>query len=344
MNIRVLSRLFAVVLALAPGSALGAVLYVAPNGADPDCGPLATPCQTITQAIVNATDGDRIIVGPGIYGDIDGDGAFGSVGEEPAQSGFGCDCVVLVNKRVTLESSAGAGATIIDAASTARGLLVTVSGVVIGRRDRSFTIRNGGAGIVLDGGESTELTSVRVEDNRLMRNGVGISTQGARGAVVTGNVITDNLFLGASLGGDVQTFAGNVVAGSLFAIDTGAGDNTVSDNVVIENMLGIMVGPGAHDIRRNTVTGQLEEGITIASAGSGAYAGFVLTSNNLFGNGLTASNCAIASAHPEAIKAERNYWGRTTGPGPDPADEACGVLDTTPFAPRAIPIANTAGR
>jgi hypothetical protein len=345
MNIGVLARLLAAVLALAPAPAIAAVLHVAPNGVDPGCGPLAHPCQTITQAIVNAADGDRIVVGPGVYGDIDGDGAFGSAGEEPAQAGFGCRCVVLVDKRVTLESSAGAGATIIDAGNAdLRGMLVTVSGAVIGRRDRGFTVRNSFAGIVLDGGDSIQLTGVRIEDNRLMRNGAGLSTQGARGAVVSGNVIADNTFLGASLGGVRQTFTGNVVARTIFGVGVPAGDHTVSDNVVIENMFGIGVSPGAHAIRRNTVTGQLEEGIGIASAASGAYASLVLTGNNLFDNGLGSSNCAVVSTHVDVIDAERNYWGRATGPGPDPGDDACGDFDAVPFATRPIPIANSAGR
>src|SRR6516162_9238145 len=63
-----------VVLSLAP-LAHGATLYVANNGLDgPSCGTKASPCRSITQGIANAAAGDTIIVGPGLYGDLNDDG------------------------------------------------------------------------------------------------------------------------------------------------------------------------------------------------------------------------------------------------------------------------------
>ena len=57
---------------------------VANNGVDSaSCGTSANPCRSITQAIANAADGDRIVVGPGTYGDLNNDGVLGnSPGEE----------------------------------------------------------------------------------------------------------------------------------------------------------------------------------------------------------------------------------------------------------------------
>src|SRR6516162_4268083 len=63
-----------VVLSLA-SLAHGGTLYVANNGLDgPACGPKTTPCRSITHGISNAAAGDTIIVGPGLYGDLNDDG------------------------------------------------------------------------------------------------------------------------------------------------------------------------------------------------------------------------------------------------------------------------------
>ena len=63
-----------------------ATLHVANNGIDSDtCGAGSAPCRSISRAIVNAAAGDTIVVGPGRYGDLNGDGSFGGPGEEPLQ-------------------------------------------------------------------------------------------------------------------------------------------------------------------------------------------------------------------------------------------------------------------
>ena len=102
-----------VVLAFAPAHAV--TLRVANNGQNvAGCGQAgATPCRSITRAIANASDGDTILVGPGKYGDLNGSGVLGGVGEEIGNVD-GCNCVVNVNKRVRLRSTAGADATTID--------------------------------------------------------------------------------------------------------------------------------------------------------------------------------------------------------------------------------------
>jgi hypothetical protein len=71
------------------------------------------PCRTISQAIALARPGDKIIVGPGRYGDLDGDGHFGEAGEESAP--IGCDCVIDVDRAVSIESRDGQSVTILDA-------------------------------------------------------------------------------------------------------------------------------------------------------------------------------------------------------------------------------------
>src|SRR3981081_3085672 len=103
-----------VLVALAP-CAYAKTIFVANNGADSStCGPTGhAPCRSITQGIHNAANGDLIIVGPGKYGDLNGNGVLGEPGEEtPAAN---CFCMLAVNKSVTIVSSDGAAATVIDA-------------------------------------------------------------------------------------------------------------------------------------------------------------------------------------------------------------------------------------
>ena len=57
-------------------------LNVANNGVDSaTCGDKNSPCRSLSKAITNASAGGKIIVGPGRYGDLDGDGTFGETGE-----------------------------------------------------------------------------------------------------------------------------------------------------------------------------------------------------------------------------------------------------------------------
>ena len=52
-----------------------ATLYARTNGTDTaGCGSSSHPCRTISAAVRAAADGDRIVVGPGRYGDLNGNG------------------------------------------------------------------------------------------------------------------------------------------------------------------------------------------------------------------------------------------------------------------------------
>src|SRR5712692_1255858 len=98
-----LSAVVGLVLARLGGAAMAATFIVANNGVDSStCGAANTPCRSISRAIANALAGDTIIVGPGRYGDLNRDGAFTDPGEEAAEVGFGCNCMIKVNKQVTL--------------------------------------------------------------------------------------------------------------------------------------------------------------------------------------------------------------------------------------------------
>src|SRR5882724_591533 len=130
------------------GVVQAATLTVANNGLDSDtCGSSAAPCRSISQAIAHAREGDTLVVGPGRYGDLNGNRILGEVGEEPAAFGGRCDsCMIHLNKRLTLKSSNGAAVTVIDAGGVEiRAVLIEADGVVFGGRGQGFTIANAGS-------------------------------------------------------------------------------------------------------------------------------------------------------------------------------------------------------
>jgi hypothetical protein len=118
-------------LLLAAGEIRAATLYVANNGVDSGtCGAQTEPCRSITQTIANTSAGDTVIVGPGKYGDLDGDPYSFLPGE---------DRDVLIDKALTIESSHGAQETFLHSGGHERVDLM-VSGTTFGRPGHGFTL------------------------------------------------------------------------------------------------------------------------------------------------------------------------------------------------------------
>src|SRR6185369_1185356 len=134
----------ALVFGSAPSAVDAATVLVANNGVDDgNCGGKTAPCRTITRGIAVAGAGDTVLVGPGRYGDLNGDGLFNAPGEETADLG-NCDCVVAVNKPLKLLSRDGASATVIDIGSANLiGVRLDANGVVFGKKGKGFTITGG---------------------------------------------------------------------------------------------------------------------------------------------------------------------------------------------------------
>jgi hypothetical protein len=175
-----------------------AVKWVENFGVDsPGCGTgFFTPCRTISQAIQNANPLDVILVGPGIYGDIDGDGSFSTTGDEPAEIGSGCNCLVKVNKRVTLLSRRGIGTAVIrygvaNSASIVRidaDDTIMIGFTVLGPRKSYGTLSSG------------IFIANSVNRVRLIRNEV--EEAGEEGFLIgtgTGNVLASNRAAGNAL-------------------------------------------------------------------------------------------------------------------------------------------------
>ena len=183
-----------------------------------ECGSISQPCRSISQAINNAEAGDHIMVGPGIYGDINNDGDFDDPGEEMAQLDIGCHCMILVNKSLTITSIVGASYTTISANGAITDLVkIIADNVTFGETRHGFTLtganpdiqarglinrgaglsavgsyinimgnlakNNGGPGFLLSGNEH------RVIDNESKNNAAGFTF----GYTEHGHIVQDNL-------------------------------------------------------------------------------------------------------------------------------------------------------
>ncbi len=134
--------IFVFLVSVVPETFASATLHVENNGVDSAvCGSATSPCRSISQAITNASEGDRVVVGPGRYGDLNRNGTV-EPGEEAAEVGFGCECLIKLNKRITLESRGGAGVTVMDqgSANVSHGVRIQVSGAEFGGEGRGFTL------------------------------------------------------------------------------------------------------------------------------------------------------------------------------------------------------------
>jgi hypothetical protein len=244
------TRWLAVALALAwltASAATAATWRVANNGSDsPTCGGSNAPCRTISQAILNANPGDTIIVGPGLYGDVNNDGDLLDPGEE--NSGVSGK-MIAVGKALTIVSSDGALSTSLRTPSSLVGVSIQADGVVLGKKGKGFTIRgaSGTTGIeVLSGRNSVTLMGNVVDGHPA---GLGIIdgsghqirnnwwTSGVLQVAGSNILVRDNLFIGAGL-----------------ALQSTASSVTVDRNQVERSTgIGVDLQGANHSVRRNVV-------------------------------------------------------------------------------------------
>jgi parallel beta-helix repeat protein len=329
-----------------------ATLHVENFGTDtPTCGAQTSPCRSITQAIANARVNDWIVVGPGRYGNLDQDAVVAETGEEGRDS-LGCQCLVNVDKAVSIVSVRGASQTIIDARSTSptgsdeltlKGVRIVASGVTFGAPGHGFTVtgtpRNTGI-------ETGVVERVRIAGNIATQNAEGISLGGARN-LLTNNVAVTNGGTGFGIRGNDNVVWRNtsIAQGDAFRLD-GEG-HVVLGNVASGNLFGVTVASGSHRAHRNSALGNASAGVRLLPDTS-----LVLRRNNFYGNGAydwtnTGSfNCGILNEAGNSVDAAENFWGSSAGAGDDPADTACDLSGTTtvaPFAARQFEVAGADG-
>jgi hypothetical protein len=331
------NALFALVpLALSTAvQAAGAVLLVANNGVDGSgCGTKGqVPCRSITSAIANASPGDTIVVGPGTYGDLNLNGILGETGEEAPTAG--CGCMIDVNKPVTLISSDGAAATLVDARTAIVPTNVRIStggpnGGTFGLPAQGFTVTNTASsdsnGIEVDSA-GVIVKSNQVIGNRAFQSENGILAGSAR-VLIDGNQVT-GWSNGISVNGSNATVSRNVATFNLVGV-LASGSNLVVGNVLTGNTEGISL-TGAATAFGNNAIGNTLYGVIVPFQ-PGGFTGSIAR-NNLFGNG----SCGIANFQfgGAVVQAPNNFWGTASGPSVDPA---CGSVSTAPVAPKAFKI------
>lgn len=318
--------------------ALAVRRYVANNGVDgPACGTLAAPCRSISQAIANANARDTISVGPGRYGDLNDNGTFGEAGEETAPPA--CNCMIDVDKKLTILSRDGALSTILDpnGANLDAVVRIDADGTVFGRSKTGFMLMgvnngifvpasvngvsiagnfvtgNANRGFSIDGG------TVTLHDNLAIANVVGFSLNGS-GSSTKNNFASLNSNRGFDIAGSGHVLNGNIAMNNNlfgFAITLSSATSPVTD------------------FSKNQALANGISGILVSRQTFGGSASAVLHANNIFSNGFLAANCGVTVQNDDGsqsltVDASGNFWGAATGaPGPDPADDAGGVCDST---------------
>jgi hypothetical protein len=339
-----IALLGACVLGVLAGPALARTLYVGNNGVDSgSCGsPSSAACRSISQAIANASAGDKIVVGPGLYGDIDGDGAFTTAGDEAAEVDTGCDCLIEVDKAVTITSRDGATATSLDAGGTTvdRFVYISASNAVFGNKSKGFQMLIGGGAHGVEGAAAA--SAVTVAGNVVGGFDSGILVAGGAAVVASNRLLSNADGIRLLAGGATVTDNACHLNTRGITIDAATGTNTVTRNVVNANQEGIVVvDPAApQTISRNVLVGNAMSGIAvIATAPDNATV--TATENSIFGNGALTLNCGLWDQSDGTIEAPGNWWGSAGGPNPDPADEVClvvGAGTTNPFPQNEVEI------
>ena len=118
-NVLIAAAMWGVIHMTPAAAATATTWWVTNRGLDsPSCGARTNPCRSISAAIEKASDGDAVVVGAGLYGDLNGDGAFTAPGEEHFDPNL--SCIICISKSIKLVSLHGAEDTIIDAGNSRR--------------------------------------------------------------------------------------------------------------------------------------------------------------------------------------------------------------------------------
>ena len=239
------------------------------------------PCRSISERdFSNAAAGDRIIVGAGRYGDLDRDGIFGEPGEEAAEVGFGCQCMIKLDKGLELLSSDGAGVTVLDAGGAAISIMRPAPSVVLGAA-KGFTLTGGATNTCFFAGVHVESPGgVHVEGNWAIDNGCfGFFVTEGTGHVLRKNLASVNAIHGFFLSGATAvTLDGNQ------SIANGRRAGGRADGFVVFGSQHVLVG--------NTAIGNQGFGISITGGTD-----HTISKNNIYGNNAEnitgAQNCGL---------------------------------------------------
>ncbi len=334
-------------------SAYSKVLYVSNWGIETsNCIKIDQPCRSISRAISLASNGDRIVVGPGRYGDLNDDGDFTDMGEEAAEVGSGCFCMIKVNKPLSLESSDGAEVTVLDAGEADLNVVsIEASRVVFGKITKlGFTLTGAKrSGLVI---ADAELERVQVINNISIGNGAHgflfagsrhtisdniASTNAESGFEFSGNdhALKNNLAIKNKLGfrfsGDRHLLVGNVAnRNQTSGFDFSGTSSVLRNNIASANMgRGFWLHGAKHTLNTVGALGNRLSGIFIDNDALNIK----INRSNLFGNndvsenlgGVTFTHCGVINNSANLVNAINNFWGSKSGPGLDVADRICDI-------------------
>jgi Periplasmic copper-binding protein (NosD) len=337
---------------LLAATARGGTITVASDGVDgPTCGGKKTPCRSIGRAIANAGAGDKVIVGPGHYGDLNDDGTLGEAGEEKlfppgTCGGVGVQTVVCIDKPIALLSRDGAATTVIDARTVPQDdtVVVTAPGASLGAAKKGFNVIGnpmfGNAVLLVGSGGS-------VVGNRITgRNGMAVD---GMGHLVKGNQVSGAEFVGVGASGSTHQVVGNEIIDnggqgiSLFKcmgcrivgnLVARSGSNGVemfdeSGGLVVEGNVATANGGHGFAARRLNDIGTLNVVFRGNLASRNLGAGFFLDGTNLTLTGNAAIGNAIAGVQIDTLSdppalVNNNFIGNGGTDG-----GLCGVLTLT---------------
>jgi parallel beta-helix repeat protein len=305
--------------AFSAASAAADIRHVANNGVDgPGCGTSTQPCRSISRGIQNAREGDTILVGPGLYGDINRDKDFSDPGDEAAEPTGPGHCVLCIRKRVRVISTNGADATRIESLtalfdnveSELQALVrISVAGVTFGTPGHGFELAglpwtllsaasNGGT-LNVAGNVARRIEPHDRDLEMLPEIGIFIGVNGGS-ATVTGNTVIGNQFGMFVTAGGAATLTGNsAINNSWEGISTvGEGRVRLVGNFASGNGGGRPAGELDGSVRVPLSTGfnvegadtRLEDNIAIANYGPGFR----------FVNSSTAKGVVLLAQHNAA--------------------------------------------
>jgi hypothetical protein len=306
--------------------AAGVTWRVTNDGTDSaSCGNPASPCRSISQAMENASAGDFVSVGAGIYGNISGDGSFTHPGDEHPQllphhrvSAQPSGCIVCITKPLKVLSLHGAASTII-VGTAASGYPATVQiaspGATFGNVGHGFTITGTNSiGVYVDQDVGAVLQqNINIGGNVDIGDGIGFAFNGLEfrdrpcpdpSCTATATVFfTNNEATGSGTGFYLQdnaytgtaVFKNNVASGggSGFLVETGT-----------QSISGAAVGVGNVSLSNNVAAHNSGYGFSLAQTGpivgnsafANSAAGFLVVPGAVF-----QGNSAIGNGGPGLI-------------------------------------------
>jgi hypothetical protein len=244
--------------------------------------------------------------------------------------------MLLMDKAISLTSSDGAGATLIDArrvggANGGAAIVIYTNGGEFGRPGKGFMVTNtaydDGKGIVVDSQNVAIRGNQLVALNGATNSGIGIDTVDFPETIT----IEDNQLIGWGTAirarGDGKLVRANELSFNSVGISI-SGSSRAEGNVIVGSAY------GAEPKNTAAIVGNAFYGGRVTVNAQPGFAGMI-HKNNFVGS---RDDCALTNlSNTEGLVVTNNYWGAATGPGPDPADKFCDFLGTStvvPFAPK----------